>query len=442
VGVNYFMTGTDFLTTTFLSRYHLTEVRATVQTQLVEMAAVGTPIVRTPMWFASDGPADPPEWFIAFPPSGQQLVNIINVGADVLSTGMRWDISFGWEGCASLSGALTCGLTEEQQYVRIEQTLDSVIGLFNTSFHPRRAYLYIEISLTPTRASAFLIRMWPRFRTLCIAAGIIPSIYGHSATPMADVITFMTANSLVLPDRAEMSLYLDVPPPLSPLTEVTDEIDILRTAGIERIAIAETFYPVDSAERASWGAKFVQIPALEEVLFWPGTSDPDYTSIPPFDLIPYGRPAGTVTTTGAMVAGQVALISGETTLTGDTGLLFDTATDVLMVGGRHVQTREDTNLTYGATISVPDVAVADWFVIPVTDASAHTLPAPTNGYAGAEIHLSFTNTSGGAIATCTFNAVYRHAGYVAPPNGSFASAAFKSNGSNWYQMSPWTTAVL
>jgi hypothetical protein len=442
VGVNYFMTGLDFVSTTFLSRYHLPGVRATVQSQLAALAAAGTLICRTPIWFASLTPATPPDWFISFPPSGQELNNIIQVGADVRATGMRWEVSFGWQGCADLGPAVVpCGLTEEQQYVRIEQTLDAVMGLFSSAFRPERVYLFIEVSMAFVRMPTFLTRMWPRFRTLCAPAGIIPSLYGHSAAPMVAVLAFMTAQGLVLPDRAEMSLYLTTAPPLPTQAQVTAEINVLRTAGIARIGIAETYYPVDPVERSAWGAAFAQVPAIEALMVWPSVPSPAYTAMPPYDLAPYGQPAGTVTTTGAPVAGQVAVFSGETALAGYTGLTYTPATNALTLGGGRVPLRKDPTLVYGPTISAPDVALGDWFLVNITDTAAHTLAAPVNGYDGAEIRLMFLTTVG-AIATCVFNAAYRQAGYVKPGAGFYTAAPFRCRGGVWYQMSPWAVCAL
>jgi hypothetical protein len=249
------------------------------------------------MWFVGGGPSDPEAWYIGFPPFEQQQINLVDLGNDVVETGMRWEMSFGWLGCADLSPVtVPCGLTLEQQMTGIENTLDLVLGLFSSAgLHPFRAYLYMEVSLAPIRMETFLVRMWPRFRTLCQGINSIPSLYGHSAAPAVAVYEFMTSESLVLPDRAEMSLYLagffdGAYAPLADLATVTAEINLLRTSGIDRIAIAETFYPIDAAERRSWGSKFIQVPALEQLMIWPGTADPRYTSIPPYDLSFYGRP--------------------------------------------------------------------------------------------------------------------------------------------------------
>jgi hypothetical protein len=98
-------------------------------------------------------------------------------------------------------------------------------------------------------------------------------------------------------------------------------------------------------------------------------------------------------------------------------------------------------LSYGATIGVPDSAAGTWFTVGVTNAAAHAFPAHINGVSGRMLTLSVINVSGGAIATATFHATWRQGGYVAPGNGLFTSATFMSNGTNAYQVTPWTPGI-
>lgn len=102
------------------------------------------------------------------------------------------------------------------------------------------------------------------------------------------------------------------------------------------------------------------------------------------------------------------------------------------VGARNV-------LTYAATIAV-DASLGTWHVVTVTDANAHAFGAPTNPTTGQAIMLTLRNTFG-VIATATFNAAFKQAGYVAPANGFSASARFEYDGSNWIQTTLWTAVI-
>jgi hypothetical protein len=113
----------------------------------------------------------------------------------------------------------------------------------------------------------------------------------------------------------------------------------------------------------------------------------------------------------------------------------------LLMAGTQLLRGGQIELTYGATIGVPDVAQATWFTVVVTNTAAHAWPAPINSVPGTMITLTLFNV-GGAIATATFDAIYRTAGYTPPPNGQFTSAMFIfSNAGYWYQTTPWTPGV-
>ena len=100
-------------------------------------------------------------------------------------------------------------------------------------------------------------------------------------------------------------------------------------------------------------------------------------------------------------------------------------------------------LSYGTTIGVPNATSGNWFIVAVINAAAHAFPEPINATSGRMITLTVYNASGGAIATATFaTPAYHVVGYVAPVNGFITSAQFISDGTNWYQVTPWITYFL
>lgn len=95
------------------------------------------------------------------------------------------------------------------------------------------------------------------------------------------------------------------------------------------------------------------------------------------------------------------------------------------------------SLTYGATITAPNIALGDLFSILISDFAAHALPAPTNGFSGASMTLMFVNAAGGVVNTCTFHSSIRQTSYAPPVAGQYTSGTFRFDGSNWYQQTPW-----
>jgi Collagen triple helix repeat (20 copies) len=101
-------------------------------------------------------------------------------------------------------------------------------------------------------------------------------------------------------------------------------------------------------------------------------------------------------------------------------------------------------LTYGTTTSAPTPLTGKWFVLQITNASAHTITNPNNTGVpiGASINLVIFNSSAGACATASFGSAYRQSGYTAPGVNQYTSAEFFFNGTTWYQISPWTPAIF
>jgi hypothetical protein len=120
------------------------------------------------------------------------------------------------------------------------------------------------------------------------------------------------------------------------------------------------------------------------------------------------------------------------TLSADSGIAFSGTT----IGLR--QPHLQVNLTYGSTIQAPNTGAGDWFVINITNTAAHNLPAPVGAFAGAVMTLMLFATVS-SIATCTFATEYRQTGYTPATINRYMSAIFRSDGTYWYQQTPWTS---
>lgn len=98
-----------------------------------------------------------------------------------------------------------------------------------------------------------------------------------------------------------------------------------------------------------------------------------------------------------------------------------------LVGSRRV-------LTYSASIT-PVASDGNSQVITATDGSAFTINAPTGAVAGQRISLTVRNSSGGALGTITWNAIYKAAAWVSPANLYSRTVDFVFNGTNWVEVS-------
>ena len=91
----------------------------------------------------------------------------------------------------------------------------------------------------------------------------------------------------------------------------------------------------------------------------------------------------------------------------------------------------DVVLTYGTTIAT-NAALGMVFKVTITDGVAFTMSAPTNPTTGQVIKYRFSNSSGGAIGTVTWDAVFKlptSPGY--PPTGFQQIRTFRYDGTNW-----------
>ena len=78
---------------------------------------------------------------------------------------------------------------------------------------------------------------------------------------------------------------------------------------------------------------------------------------------------------------------------------------------------------------------ADEFVITQSSGSAFSVPAPQNETTGQRITIRIRNTSGGALGTVTWNAVFKMAAWTSPATGNSRSIDFQFDGTNWVEVS-------
>lgn len=100
-------------------------------------------------------------------------------------------------------------------------------------------------------------------------------------------------------------------------------------------------------------------------------------------------------------------------------------------------------MTYSSSMTVP-ANYASHFVITATDNVAFAINAPIStapaltGITGVTscqvITITIRNTSGGALGTATWNAVFKMASWTQPATGYSRSITFKWNGTNWIEI--------
>lgn len=94
-------------------------------------------------------------------------------------------------------------------------------------------------------------------------------------------------------------------------------------------------------------------------------------------------------------------------------------------------------VTYSASMAL-DLATAVVFTVAVSDASAHAFAAVTNIGDASLFTLAISNTTGGAIATATFDASWRQSGYAAPATGKHKTCLFFTDGAVVQQIGQWS----
>lgn len=94
-----------------------------------------------------------------------------------------------------------------------------------------------------------------------------------------------------------------------------------------------------------------------------------------------------------------------------------------------------SGLTYLASMT-PDLNVAAWNNIVVSNTSAMTINAPVNGASGDELSLNFLNSSGGVMGVVTWNGAFKLAGaFTNPASTKYRSITFVFNGAFWIEKS-------
>ncbi len=106
------------------------------------------------------------------------------------------------------------------------------------------------------------------------------------------------------------------------------------------------------------------------------------------------------------------------------------ATTISIAGGL-LLTR--VSLTYGTTIAT-NAALGTSFLITVTDGVAFTISAPTNLVSGQTYTYTIKNTSGGAVGTITWNAIFKMAALTTPATANQRSITFLYDGTNLIEL--------
>jgi hypothetical protein len=322
VGVNYHATGSDFFTSAFLTRYHLAEVRATVRSQLQDMADRGASVIKHCIWMVtSPGNPDYGEtWRSHFPISSQESANLRAFAQDVANTQavdgrrLKLDLTLLWLGVADFQrGSPSTGLGYENLSAaeftsRVNQTVDSVVNAVKDVLRPdQRRVVEIVYFNGEVMAGAKLNEKWfltthyRYFHQLARNAGLQPSLYFFALSSEADVLkngfvdpaypvlnghrsmywiyrslAFLRNSGLPLPQRIDFSCY----PQRSSASYSTlvqrifDDADAtLPALGLaRRYGAAETYYPASNADREALGdalaAQWLVNGRLERTVFW------------------------------------------------------------------------------------------------------------------------------------------------------------------------------
>lgn len=89
--------------------------------------------------------------------------------------------------------------------------------------------------------------------------------------------------------------------------------------------------------------------------------------------------------------------------------------------------------TYGATVAI-DATLGNAAQIVVTNASAFTITNPSNPGYGQWLSIMVKNTSGGVMATPTWDTSYKMASFTKPATGFRRTVTFLYDGANWVEI--------
>lgn len=350
VGVDYHATGSDFVSSAFITQYHLPAVRQTVLTQLQGMVDRGATVVSTRVWFVNEpgealGPQD--AWRATFPMSDQEQANLRLYAQDVaklVGSGgnrPRLDIGMLWLGAADYTrGDLVSGLgwtplTPSVFTTRVEQTTDKLLDAVTNVLRPdgipvvQTIYMEGEVMIgAKANQDWFLTTHYPRFVSRVSAAGFTPAVYFLAAASLNDQpltpgyidatypilnghrtmywiyrsAKFMVDSGLPLPQRIDFSCYTD--PAAGPMPDILDRVlndadATLPSLGASNVyGAAETYYFLDDGQRKTLGQAFAAEAAknsrMQRVTFWtsPDGGGPGVNAAYPFAIEDFYPPPG------------------------------------------------------------------------------------------------------------------------------------------------------
>ncbi|MCK5799572.1 MAG: hypothetical protein KAI47_20420, partial [Deltaproteobacteria bacterium] len=345
-GVDYHATGSDFLTTAFLTRYHQPQVRTLVKSQLAGMRQAGATVISTRIWLVSPpGTTGAYSWKHHFPLNTQEIANIRAYAQDVASAKLKLYIIFLYLWCAEYSvGSPTatlghCGLSAPSFVSRVKQSingvLDNIHDIYLSNGLPvvERVYLDGEVmtaSSASDPATAFEKKnqrwflkdsgLWSYFVNQVRHEGMIPMLYfihGNGETDILDedfkdtylpaltrhrsmywiyrTLKFLKDNGLPIPGRVDFSSY--------PHPEHTNYATLFNRifsdyastiptllGGKKDFFVAETFYHPNAITRArahrGLSLQYALRPSLRGISFWT-TPDAGGTGVHagyPFDI--------------------------------------------------------------------------------------------------------------------------------------------------------------
>lgn len=258
VGVNYYSTNTNDLSSAFLTDYHKPEVRSLVQTQLKHMADNGASVILTPVWpaVAKGDPAPTQKYLWHFPPTLQELANLRLYAQDVANTyaadGHQLTLNLSvlrlW-GASTRVGtpSTTVGyekLSPEDFISRMKTTHNTLIDTIYDIKHPNGksaiGIFYGDGCVQVGHPALphegwFLKNVYPDFVARCRTRGITPSLYftspfgeltegevmsnayvdpeypilnrHRSARTIYRTLKFMVDNQLPMPSRIDFAVY-------------------------------------------------------------------------------------------------------------------------------------------------------------------------------------------------------------------------------------------
>ncbi len=97
-------------------------------------------------------------------------------------------------------------------------------------------------------------------------------------------------------------------------------------------------------------------------------------------------------------------------------------------------------VTYSTSMTI-DASTGNYFTITANNGTGFTINAPTNPVTGQRIYVIIRNTSGGALGTATWNAVFKMAAWTQPANANSRTIKFVYDGTNWVEFGRTTTDV-